>query len=302
MAQSFSGRLPNLRVIRKENGGVSSARNAGIRAAKGTLIALFDADDLWHPTFLEKMSRRLEDRPECAFVYCFLRKVNEQSQVIRREVPYGADGWGFYQMMARNYVGSGSNSVYRRDAMVAAGLYEPTLDGCEDFYLQAIVLWSAPVTHVPEYLVGYRSTEGSLSKNFFSVVKADKIMMRWLRERLPGIRGAGWRWMVAGRVYKELAAYRKAKDEGLRTRWLQLRAVAFDPWRYLEPELRYMGWIRKREPLERHPLKGSPFFDLDPKTELMGREPAIWERRMADARRLDAEHGKMQAKARAQGT
>ena len=43
-----------IRVIHKKNGGVSSARNRGIKEAKGEYVALLDGDDLWEPTFLEE--------------------------------------------------------------------------------------------------------------------------------------------------------------------------------------------------------------------------------------------------------
>ena len=48
---------PRFRVIHKENGGVSTARNAGIDAARGTYLAFIDSDDLIVPTYLEKLSR-----------------------------------------------------------------------------------------------------------------------------------------------------------------------------------------------------------------------------------------------------
>ena len=43
-----------VRFIHKENGGVSSARNVGIKVAKGQYVALLDGDDYWDSTFLEE--------------------------------------------------------------------------------------------------------------------------------------------------------------------------------------------------------------------------------------------------------
>ena len=43
----------SIRVINKENGGVSSARNRGLKEAKGKWIAFCDADDVWMPNKLE---------------------------------------------------------------------------------------------------------------------------------------------------------------------------------------------------------------------------------------------------------
>lgn len=45
----------NIRIINKENGGVGSARNMGIREAKGRYLMFVDADDECRPEMIEKM-------------------------------------------------------------------------------------------------------------------------------------------------------------------------------------------------------------------------------------------------------
>src|SRR3989344_2440298 len=58
-----------IKIIRKENGGVSSARNAGIKVAQGKYVAFLDSDDLWLPGILENQLAYLQSHPEIPLVY-----------------------------------------------------------------------------------------------------------------------------------------------------------------------------------------------------------------------------------------
>lgn len=53
-----------VRLIRQENGGEGAARNRGICEAKGDLVAMLDADDAWHPNFLQAIADLYASYPD----------------------------------------------------------------------------------------------------------------------------------------------------------------------------------------------------------------------------------------------
>jgi glycosyltransferase involved in cell wall biosynthesis len=53
-----------IRLIEKDNGGVASARNAGLNAATGEFMAVLDADDRYHPERLQALTALAMQRPD----------------------------------------------------------------------------------------------------------------------------------------------------------------------------------------------------------------------------------------------
>ncbi len=60
MCDAWAARDSRIRVIHKENGGLSDARNAGMSAAGGEYIAFVDSDDWIEPEMLEGLARAME--------------------------------------------------------------------------------------------------------------------------------------------------------------------------------------------------------------------------------------------------
>ena len=60
----------NFKLINKSNGGVSTARNTGLKIADGDWIAFLDSDDKWLPNKLEFQKKILEQNPNIDFLGC----------------------------------------------------------------------------------------------------------------------------------------------------------------------------------------------------------------------------------------
>jgi glycosyltransferase involved in cell wall biosynthesis len=73
-------------LLRKANGGQSSARNFGIAHSKGRLIALLDQDDIWYPHHLAELSKpfRRPRYPELGWVYANLDEIDEAGNMVSR--------------------------------------------------------------------------------------------------------------------------------------------------------------------------------------------------------------------------
>lgn len=88
----------NCRLIRQENAGVSVARNNGVAASHGDYLCFLDADDWWDSTFLEEISKLIEEFPEAGIYGVSYTIVNETKHKTR-VAPIGVDS-GF----AKGYI------------------------------------------------------------------------------------------------------------------------------------------------------------------------------------------------------
>jgi glycosyltransferase involved in cell wall biosynthesis len=75
-------------LLRKSNGGQSSARNYGVAHSKSALIALLDQDDIWYPRHLELLSRpfRKDQSVPLGWVYSNYDLISEDGGMVCRDL------------------------------------------------------------------------------------------------------------------------------------------------------------------------------------------------------------------------
>jgi glycosyltransferase involved in cell wall biosynthesis len=123
--------------IRKENGGVSSARNAGIRAARAPLIALLDGDDTWLPDCLAVQTDYLRSHPHTDIVYGDGTIFGDTPLADRTVMEFSASRGAvtFESLMSLRCSVMLTSVVARKAAILAVGGFDESLRRAEDFDL-----------------------------------------------------------------------------------------------------------------------------------------------------------------------
>lgn len=81
-----------IRVIHKENGGLSDARNRGVDEATGDYVIFIDSDDYWAtPTSLEELVAEAEQSPECDFIGFNCSYFYQATNKVERWIPYAEE-------------------------------------------------------------------------------------------------------------------------------------------------------------------------------------------------------------------
>jgi hypothetical protein len=156
--------LDRIVLVRQENGGEASAKNAAARAASGDFVAILDADDVYLPERLAALAELAQARPDLDILTtdAFLEV---DGKVLRRV--YG-DDWRFdvddqrRAILERNFVFG--HAAVRRETLLAAGGFDESIRFTTDWECWIrLVLSGSRVGAVLEPLSRYRVREESLS-------------------------------------------------------------------------------------------------------------------------------------------
>ena len=139
--QALSIEFPSVVWLKQENKGVASARNLGIRHARGSWIALLDSDDEWKPEKLELQLACMKSTPRSLAGHTDEEWIRDGNQVIPPKFLDKSPNDLFVRSLRRCLI-CPSSALIQRDVFSEIGLFDESFPVCEDydFWLRLLLL------------------------------------------------------------------------------------------------------------------------------------------------------------------
>ena len=149
-----------IRVFQQPNAGAAAARNRALQEARGAYTAFLDADDTWHPEFLEAMLTALAANPDAGIAYCGWQNIGlgkgrdepfippEYENSDKVESLLGGCRWPIHGALVRTHI------------IKDAGCFDENLSSCMDYDLWLRLGTTHPLVRVPRVLAYYHHHGG----------------------------------------------------------------------------------------------------------------------------------------------
>jgi glycosyltransferase involved in cell wall biosynthesis len=207
IAQSFCQRDARFRLITNPNGGLSAARNFGICHAKADYIAMLDGDDIYEPDKLANHVRWLDADPQIGVVYSASKTMREDGRVTWLSIsgkPICSDP--LVSLLCKNFVGHGSNAVFRRATIDEVGGFDETLRSSEDIdlWLRIAATGRWRFQREVQPLCCYRVRPSGLSFNISQMYHSHQKVLQAASDRSPS-QVEPWLYTADAYMYRLLA-------------------------------------------------------------------------------------------------
>lgn len=178
-----------VRLISKANGGVSAARNTGVEAAQGELIAFLDADDLWCEDKLKVHVDYSQCHPAVSATFARVELINLDGSSINRLTRSQTGPVDLSTLFYTNPTVTTSNLVVRKNAFLAANGFDESMrhDEDVDFLFRLVHQDDSILSGIGQVLVKYRLHDYGLSSDLAKMEQGWVKLMQKAYQKVPAI-------------------------------------------------------------------------------------------------------------------
>ena len=186
ICDDYAKKDSRIKVIHKENGGLSDARNAGMKVAIGEYISFVDSDDYVIPDFIEKMLSILiserSDIAECN-VAKFYEDGSRELLCENEEVNSYSTSQGLSGLIAENpFKQHVWNKLYKADIALSTLFPKGKLNE-DEFWTYRIFGKAEKVTKINKTMYCYFQRNGSIMGNKYSIRRLDALEAKAERQK-----------------------------------------------------------------------------------------------------------------------
>jgi glycosyltransferase involved in cell wall biosynthesis len=227
-------------LLRKPNGGQSSARNMAIKHSQCSHIAFLDQDDIWYDDHLATLAQPFfESRVnDLAIVYGNIDLVDRQGRMIARcyldEIDSTHPKTSLRQCLAQDLYIVPSAALVSKEAISSVGYFDERLSGYEDDDLFVRIFWAGYRNVYLNVAVSRWRHYGTSSSFSARMAKSRMIYFKKLADTFPDepTLGLWWRHNIIGPRFMELAfnefirASRVGDRAALDRAWSEIKEIA----------------------------------------------------------------------------
>jgi glycosyltransferase involved in cell wall biosynthesis len=181
IARSYGDRI---RYIRKENGGVASALNLGIREMEGEYFSWLSHDDVYLPQKIARQLSVLEERRGDAVLYSDYEVIDALSRTLGTFRAGKLSAPQFRMLLVTDIPVNGCTVLIPRRCFDEVGLFDERLQVAQDYDMWFRLARRYPFVHVPEVLLRSREHAGQGTRRMTGTCLAEgnANFTQWLDE------------------------------------------------------------------------------------------------------------------------